>query len=193
MFKSQIILLQNDVSDIAFASELGIIDVPAFVWVKNFETNDYELYEGKTEKISLSFWIGDRANRRVKTAEKKVEELTAVQIKSGTCDKQEKNICVIGVFSNQQQKQSIENLWKLVMKKYQDDPVKFYLVEGKVLRSACATNEESNMFIFRTKRNKYEPIAQGISPEALNSKIDNLLGGSGLENTMKKDLASCLV
>jgi hypothetical protein len=193
MFKSQIILLQNDVADIAFASEIGILDVPAFLWVKNLETNEFELYEGKTEKISLSMWIGDRANRRVKTAEKKVEELTAPMLKSGTCDRQEKNFCVVGVFSDWQQRQSIESLWKMVMKKYQDDPVKFYLIDSKVFRAGCVTSEESNMFIFRTKRNKYEPIPRGISAENLNSKIDTLLGGAALENTMKKDLASCLV
>lgn len=163
-------------------------------WLKNIHTNEVEEFTGKIERTTLSLWLQERARRKLATPEKHIEELTRAKAASA-CHRADSNYCVIAFYRDNNSKEDATRLLQPFLSKYKDDPVTFWTVDSRSLRSDCPAEGMPQstfaVYVFRSKRNKYEDGRSDRSTVA--SKIDYALSGNMLAGVMTAQIADCFI
>lgn len=179
MFKQSILLLEEDLTD-KLTGKLTAPKRPAVFWVSNLHSGELEQFTGTMDRTFLSLWIQDRASRRQSSPVKTIEELTKLKSKE-VCNRADSNFCVLGIYSTDEQKADYLKLFESGIMKYKDDPVTFYTVDRSSLRTDI---ELPKILVLRSKRGKFSSAAA----EGLFSKIDNILSGSPLDQSLPGEL-----
>ena len=185
LFKERMLICEEDLDD-ELKGPLRAAKVPSIVFIKNLYTLEIEEYSGEIERTKLSMWLQERGNRVLAKPDKVVKEIDRGI--GEECGKQDSNFCVIGYYKYSQEKDEILFEFKKILDKHKDDPINFYIVDMNSLRDECKTDPSVRYRIYRSKRNKYSDIQQD---EVLDDKIDNVLGGSMLSNTIQVPIQQC--
>lgn len=172
-------------------AELSVAERPSVVWVKNLHSSEFEYYSGKIDRTSLSLWLQDRANRRIASPEKQTVDLSR-QAAQSACTRSDNNYCVVGVYSSQVERAEYIRMFLPALQKYKDDPVNFYTLNKSLVNSKCQYLSPG-VYLLRSKRGKYAHISPANTLEQVSTKVDAVLSGEMIRDTIPHDLIDCFI
>jgi hypothetical protein len=153
-------------------------------------------YDGETKKDKIIDFLREYANKRnVNTSanyESAYGELTAKAYKSGICNENDSNLCLIyfkGVKSEAEDDE-FEEVLKKILPNYHTDKIKFFYLNVKASPRLFENFNKSRLSIMRPKKKKFCMYTPGLplTKDTLKTYIDNTLIGSNKFKNLKEDL-----
>ena len=166
---------------------------PSILWFKDVGKEEYEVFEGTNDKMSILLWIQHKGSRRYKLPDKKLTEVDRDTFKTN-CGAKDKSYCLIAFYENAGQKAAFKASLATLVEKYQEDPLKIYLADAKRLSRKCLFGSEQAgdaVYFLRTKRRKFESFGVETKADKLAARIDSKLSGSMIRGKMKNFPLSC--